>query len=237
MMATEQLTQAGRVPSIILATEGGVNGERPLSEWTDEIKRQQGLQAKQDDAAAKADADLRATEAALEKKPQDASAQKAKTTAQAAKTAAQAERARIETIIAALKNGMVGGTALSGRSAAAVVQAATKGAARQVSGVQDTVKALALKVLETDDTGALCFEYLKEGKAGAPLTSLCQAYMNAMREVYRALADQCANAAADKEARVRLPGGRRRAVLCRARNQGCTPCTHIRKMNLHDICY
>lgn len=161
MMATEQLTQAGRVPSIILATEGGVNGERPLSEWTDEIKRQQGLQAKHDDAAAKADADLRATEAALEKNPQDAAAQKAKTTAQAAKTAAQAERARIETIFAALKNGMVGGTALSGRSAAAVVQAATKGAARHVSAVQDTVKALALKVLETDDTGALCFEYLK----------------------------------------------------------------------------
>lgn len=39
MMAIEQLTQAGRVPSITLATEGGVNGERPLSEWTDEIKR------------------------------------------------------------------------------------------------------------------------------------------------------------------------------------------------------
>lgn len=203
MMAIEQLTQAGRVPSITLATEGGVNGERPLSEWTDEIKRQQGLQAKQEDAAVKADADLRAAEAALEKNPQDAAAQKAKTTAQAAKTAAQAERARIETIIAALKNGMVGGTALSGRSAAAVVQAATKGAASHVSAVQDTVKALALKVLETDDTGALCFEYLKEGKAEAPLTSMCQAYMNAMREVYRALADQCANAAADKEARAK----------------------------------
>ena len=192
MMAIEQLTQAGRVPSITLATESGVNGERPLSEWTDEIKRQQGLQAKQEDAVVKADADLSAAEAALEKNPQDAAAQKAKTTAQAAKTAAQAERARIETIIAALKNGMVGGTALSGRSAAAVVQAATKGAARHVSAVQDTVKALALKVLETDDTGALCFEYLKEGKAEAPLTSMCQAYMNAMREVYRALADQCA---------------------------------------------
>jgi len=203
MMAIEQLTQAGRVPSITLATEGGVNGERPLSEWTDEIKRQQGLQAKQDAAASQADADLKAAEAALEKTPQDAAAQKAKTTAQAAKTAAQAERARIETIIAALKNGMAGGTALSGRSAAAVVQAATEGAARQVSDVQDTVKALALKVLETDDTGALCFEYLKEGKAGAPLTSMCQAYMDAMREVYRALADQCANAAASKEARAK----------------------------------
>lgn len=203
MMAIEQLTQAGRVPSITLATESGVNGERPLSEWTDEIKRQQGLQAKQEDAVVKADADLSAAEAALEKNPQDAAAQKAKTTAQAAKTAAQAERARIETIIAALKNGMVGGTALSGRSAAAVVQAATEGAARHVSGVQGTVKTLALKVLETDDTGALCFEYLKEGKAEAPLTSMCQAYMDAMREVYRALADQCANAAASKETRAR----------------------------------
>ena len=120
-----------------------------------ETHRQQGLQAKQEDAVVKADADLSAAEAALEKNPQDAAAQKAKTTAQAAKTAAQAERARIETIIAALKNGMVGGTALSGRSAAAVVQAATEGAARHVSGVQGTVKTLALKVLETDDTGAL----------------------------------------------------------------------------------
>ncbi len=203
MMAIEQLTQAGRVPSITLATEGGVNGERPLSEWTDEIKRQQGLQAKQDAAASQADADQKAAEAALEKTPQDAAAQKAKTTAQAAKTAAQAERARIETIIAALKNGMAGGTALSSRSAAAVVQAAIEGAARQVSDVQDTVKALALKVLETDDTGALCFEYLKEGKAEAPLTSMCQAYMDAMREVYRALADQCADAAASKDARAK----------------------------------
>ena len=103
MMAIEQLTQAGRVPPVTLTTEGGVNGERPLSEWTDEIKRQQGLQAKQEAAATKADADLKAAEEALGKNAQDAAAQKAKADAQAAKTVAQAEAARTKTIIAALE--------------------------------------------------------------------------------------------------------------------------------------
>lgn len=97
---------------------------------------------------------------------------------------------------------MVGGTALSGRNAAAVVQAATESTARQAADVQNTVKELAMTVLETDDTGALCFEYLKEAKDGAPLTGMCKAYMDAVKEANvavqkanQAQADRCSQGA------------------------------------------
>lgn len=83
LAAIDQLTQAARVPPVILTTEGTVGGSRSLDEWMDEITRQQGLQAKHqasaDAEAAKAkDAatSIAAAQEALKKDANDAAAQK-----------------------------------------------------------------------------------------------------------------------------------------------------------------
>lgn len=188
MMAIEQLTQAGRVPPITLAGSGGVNGERPLSEWTDEIKRQKDLLGKQDDKLVAANKDKDEAETALKKSADDQDAQKKLNTAKAAIVTANTESAKIKAIVAALEQRMVGGTALAGLTAAQIGQAG--GGDHQITQeVAWVVEKLASKVLDTDDTGALCFEQLKHSSPySAALNDMCTAYMKATGAANNALA-------------------------------------------------
>jgi hypothetical protein len=198
MMAIEQLTQAGRVPPVTLTTEGGVGGERPLSEWTDEIKRQQDLLAKQESAVVDAQKtlDKASEDASAAKKVKDdpaatkeakaaaekseADAEKAKKAATDAKVAAQAQRAQVKNIITTLEKNMVGGAALAGRTVAEGVSITSADTARQIVDVQDTVRRLAMTVIDNDDTGALCFNHYANGKGDklhATIERMCNTYI------------------------------------------------------------
>lgn len=189
MMTIEQLTQAGRVPSIVLNTEGSVGGERALSEWTGEIKRQKDLLDKQQAAADKAVVDGDAADAALKTNPNDTTAKANKAAAAQAKAAAEAEIAKIRSIIAALEKGMVGGTALAGRTAAEIVKAGGDIKPETIAAIAPVVESLAMQVLKTDDTGALCFEYLKKKEPNTALETMCKSHMTAAASANDLLAE------------------------------------------------
>lgn len=208
MMAIEQLTQAGRVPPITLTSQGSVGGELALSEWTDEIRTHQELVDKQKSAAA--DEDKKSQEAADEittlqkdltkdglkddeKKAIQAKVDAAKAKQQKAKAAQQAakdEARRADARIAILKEQMGSGPGLAGSTAAQVSAAVAAANAEHVKEVAPFVLAIATKVLDIDDTGALCFEHYKNGgmanDKSHPVTGLCDAYLAQATASYNA---------------------------------------------------
>lgn len=197
LAAIEQLTQATRVPPVMLTSEGSVGGDRHLAEWMEEITRQQGLQAKQqstaDTEAAKVkDAANAVTEAqqALKKDPNDAAAQKklkdgevAQRKAEAAKKTADEEVKRAKARIQSLESHMVGGSSLGGRTAADVAEAAGGVSPEHLQAVAGVVQTIALNVLDTDDTQAMCFAVLSASeKQHDALIRMCSAQMDVMKE-------------------------------------------------------
>ena len=190
LAAIDQLTQAARVPPVTLTTTGSVGGGRPLEEWTDEITRQQGLQAKhqtsaETEAAKAKAADTTIAEAkeALKKDANDPAAQKkqkdgeeAQTKAAAAKKAAEEEVKRAKDRVAGLQAGMAAGPGLGGATAAEVARMATDAPAERLETVANVVGDIAMNVLETDDTAAMCFGHLAHNaKQDHPLTAVCTA--------------------------------------------------------------
>lgn len=197
LSAIEQLTQAAKVPPVTLTTEGGAVGERPLTEWMDEITRQQGLQAKHqataDTEAAKAkEAATAVAEAkeALKKDPKDAAAEKKQKDgeenqrkAEADKKAADGEVKRAKDRILSLEGHMADGPRLGGRTAAEVAQVAGGASPEHLQAVAGVVQEIALNVLDTDDTQAMCFAVLSTSeKQHEALVRMCDAQMDVMRE-------------------------------------------------------
>lgn len=196
LAAIDQLTQAARVPPVILTTEGTVGGSRSLDEWMDEITRQQGLQAKHqtsaDAEAAKAkDAatSIAAAQEALKKDANDAAAQKKMKDAEdvgrkaeAAKKAADEEVKRAKARILSLESHMAAGPSLGGRTAAEVTQVDGGASSEHLQAVAGVVSAIAMDVLDTDDLAAMCFAHLasKPGE-GDRLVDVCTARMNEMK--------------------------------------------------------
>jgi len=220
LAAIDQLTQASRVPPMTLTTAGGVGGGRPLDEWMDEITRQQGVQAQKQAAAdtAKAkDAVAAIAEAqeVLKKDPNDAAAKKklkdsddAQAKAAAAKKAADEEVKRAKDRIASLQAGMTAGPSLGGSTAADVAQAAGGALSEHLQAVAVVVEHIALEVLQTDDTPAMCFGHLaKEPKPDHPLTGVCTAVVKEIK----------AQAELDAQAAVKA------AEDCKADSKKCKP--------------
>lgn len=196
LAAIDQLTQAVRVPPITLTTAGNLGGGRPLDEWSEEIARQQGAQAKhQADADAQAEktkaAETVIAEAkeALKEDAKDAAAQKklkdgqeAQAKAAAAKKAADQQVKQTKDRILGLQAGMVAGSSLGGTTAAEAARTAGGSSSEHIAEVAWAVWDVTKDVLHTDDTPAMCFAYLStHPKAVDSLAQMCTANVAVMK--------------------------------------------------------
>ncbi len=221
MMAIESLAQVGRAPAITLTTQASTGGERALSEWMAEIKTQQELQDKHQKVADAKGAESKqlgeeieglekdlgkdglkdADKQALQKKL--TAAKEAQQKADTAKKAAEAEVRWVKARIASLQDHMAGGASLTGRTAAEVAQATATTSAQLVEAAAPTVLQIASRVLDVDDTAALCFiHYKREPKEpqGSALRGLCDThmkYMQDVRDVRTKVLDACVKKAGD----------------------------------------
>jgi hypothetical protein len=205
MMAIESLAQVGRAPAIALTTQASTGGERALSEWMGEIKTQQELQDKHQKVADAKGAESKqlgeeieglekdlgkdglkdADKRALQKKL--TAAKEAQQKADAAKNTAEAEVRWAKARIASLQDHMAGGASLTGRTAAEVAQATATTSAQLVEAAAPTVLQIASRVLDVDDTAALCFiHYKREPKEpqDSALRGLCDTHMKYMRTAW-----------------------------------------------------
>lgn len=205
MMAIESLAQVGRAPAITLTTQASTGGERALSEWMGEIKTQQELQDKHQKVADAKGAESKqlgeeieslekdlgkdglkdADKQALQKKL--TAAKEAQQKADAAKNAAEAEVRWVKARIASLQDHMAGGASLTGRTAAEVAQATATTSAQLVEAAAPTVLQIASRVLDVDDTAALCFIHYKRGPKGPQdnaLHELCNKHMKYMQTAW-----------------------------------------------------
>jgi hypothetical protein len=127
------------------------------------------------------DADKRALQKKL------TAAKEAQQKADAAKNTAEAEVRWAKARIASLQDHMAGGASLTGRTAAEVAQATATTSAQLVEAAAPTVLQIASRVLDVDDTAALCFiHYKREPKEpqDSALRGLCDTHMKYMRTAW-----------------------------------------------------
>lgn len=169
LLAVEQLTGAIRVPPVTINTQGQAEAARSLSSITEQIKKTDEGIAALDKQINKAAADLEAADAA-QKPGLEADITKLK----ADKAALEADKAALEKSRTETRDLVASGSATATVNLAQMPGNRSDAHIQAVSGV---VKDIALRVLNTDDIGALCWASLTEEKSNpGSLADTCKEY-------------------------------------------------------------
>lgn len=160
MMAIEQLTHAASPPPVFLQTTSQLAEPRPLSEWRTEIeKTQEEIRKLEADTASNA-----TNKAANDLKIAD-------------------KKNAIKTMQELMASGGSMGGSATGNLAGANLN--PKPPNPDIKIVAETVGTIVQNVLGTDDTGYLCFDTVRSGKANQKISSFCDGYIE-----YAAAADK-----------------------------------------------
>lgn len=169
LLAVEQLTGAIRVPPVTINTQGQAESARSLSSITEQIKKTDKEIAALDTQIKEATIDLENADAA-QKPGLEADIAKLKTD----KKALEADKAALEKSRTETRDLVASGSATATVNLAQMPGNRSDEHIQAVSGV---VKDIAMRVLNTDDLGALCWSSLiKEGAANSNTNDLCKTH-------------------------------------------------------------
>lgn len=168
LLAVEQLTGAIRVPPVTINTQGQAEAARSLSSITEQIKKTDKEIAALDTQIKEATTALENTDAA-EKPGLEADIAKLKTD----KKALEADKAALEKSRTEARDLVAAGSATATVNLA---QMPGNRSDKHIQAVSEVVKDIAMRVLDTDDIGALCWGGLINGSPNPELVTTCKEY-------------------------------------------------------------